>query len=423
MCGLAGIINKNPRKFDFSTFCTLGISNDIRGGDSCGIFIDGIYQYGVDKDKYFQDFFINNDLLYNIEESQIALVHCRKASVGLVNEKTAQPVIITNKEGEVEYVLMHNGTIYNYKELAEKYIPNIDIKGMTDSQVMAHIFYHKGYNALNEYNGGAVFIIVDYRGESPRTLLFKGASKRTEFSKEIEEERPLYYCIDPDKGELVFSSIGVYLLSLRNHLDTYIMEDNVLAEFDGKHLLIISKYTRENCTQTKKIEAYTYYISSYVTVNTVNNIYSFKGKVVHGKVYLSNYGSISSKQSSGFHEVWYFKGILLKNKLCYDFINKIYKESKLSLNQFTELFENLIRFLSVDGIYKKDGIWRKAISATQYETFSGVLSPATTGTRINIENGKFKGTSYGTCIPLNTLPDKSHINFNSIYKECMSLMN
>ena len=39
MCGIAGIINKTPREFDYSTFCTLGIANDARGGDSCGVFM------------------------------------------------------------------------------------------------------------------------------------------------------------------------------------------------------------------------------------------------------------------------------------------------------------------------------------------------------------------------------------------------
>ena len=41
MCGLFGLVGKHSRSFDYSTFCTLGIANDSRGGDSCGIFIDG----------------------------------------------------------------------------------------------------------------------------------------------------------------------------------------------------------------------------------------------------------------------------------------------------------------------------------------------------------------------------------------------
>ena len=47
-------------------------------------------------------------------------------------------------------MLLHNGTIFNYEDLAKKYIPDIDIKGMTDSQVMEQIFYYKGYDARFE---------------------------------------------------------------------------------------------------------------------------------------------------------------------------------------------------------------------------------------------------------------------------------
>jgi hypothetical protein len=57
----------------------------------------------------------------------VALGHCRKASVGKVSIETAQPVVIENENGDVDYVLIHNGTIYNYRELAQKYIPDMNI--------------------------------------------------------------------------------------------------------------------------------------------------------------------------------------------------------------------------------------------------------------------------------------------------------
>ena len=54
MCGIFGIINKVEAPFDYSTFCVLGINNDSRGGDSCGVFIDQEVEYGVDKEKLFK---------------------------------------------------------------------------------------------------------------------------------------------------------------------------------------------------------------------------------------------------------------------------------------------------------------------------------------------------------------------------------
>lgn len=56
MCGIFGIINKKKSDFDKTTFNVLGINNDTRGGDSCGVFIDGRYEYGVDDKSYYEEF-------------------------------------------------------------------------------------------------------------------------------------------------------------------------------------------------------------------------------------------------------------------------------------------------------------------------------------------------------------------------------
>ena len=101
MCGIAGIITKTPRVFDYSTFCTLGIANDARGGDSCGVFIDGRYEYGTEDTKLFSNYFLSSDLLDNTNKAMVAMVHCRKASVGKISKETAQPVVLTDKNGKV----------------------------------------------------------------------------------------------------------------------------------------------------------------------------------------------------------------------------------------------------------------------------------------------------------------------------------
>ena len=181
MCGIFGMVSRKPKPFNKRAFCTMGVRNDSRGGDSCGVFVDGLVEYGVDKQKTFMSFFRDSLVINNTAECKVAFGHCRKASVGKISVETAQPVVLTNEEGHIEYVLIHNGTIYNYEELAKKYIPNVDIKGLTDSQVMARIFYHKGYDALDEYQGGAVFVIHDYRTD--QTLVWKGHSKKTALAK------------------------------------------------------------------------------------------------------------------------------------------------------------------------------------------------------------------------------------------------
>lgn len=444
MCGIAGIITKTPRTFDYATFCVLGIVNDSRGGDSCGVFIDGKYEYGVDKKKFFQNYYLGSDFLFETQKSSVAFLHCRKASVGNVSEATAQPVVICDKNGKVLYVLMHNGTIHNYRDLAEKYIPETNITGMTDSQVMARIFFNSGYAALDEYNGGAVFVIADYRKGSPKILLFKGASKKTEYSKEIEEERPLFYCIDKSKRELVFSSIGIYLPALRKDCYTYSLKENVLVEFDGKNLVPVEEHPRTDAIQSKKtvvspyipISGYKGYkylddddddvaiYDSYIFPDRDKNLYKFKGTPLHSKVHLSWYGKICNSKQPRSCEVHFFHGVPLKNVHCFRFLATLKRETKLSDKEFFEKFENLIRFLSIDGLYKKDGLWYKAVSPTESKLYSGTYQNLTAASQSDICAGRLISTTWGAEYTYmeNKLKEKSDINFKTIREQCKSLM-
>lgn len=447
MCGIFGIVTKSMRSFDFPTFCTLGIANDSRGGDSCGYFIDGHYEYGAkDDDKWFQCFFQDNKFLNELKMSSVAFGHCRKASVGIIDETTAQPVVLTNANGKVEYVLMHNGTIYNYKELAKKYIPDIDITGMTDSQVMARIFYRSGYKALSEYNGGAVFAIADYRGGKPKILLFKGASKKDKWDKKETDERPLYFCVDPIKGELIFSSIASYLMSLRHKLTTWILNPNCLFEFNGKDLIAIEEASRANACQRKE----TVYVTpskyggkywgefgleesngnlydDFISTNQVDNTYHGRGKKLQGRVILSKYGMMMNEvpKKSTYKEIFFWDGVALKNVACFRFLTVLKKDSKLEDKEFNKKFKNLIRYLSVDGVYHEKDVWYRATSPTKRVPFTGTLNMITSTSSTEFFAGSRRTTKYGRTSDeaFSSLEEaKLDVNFKTIKEECKSLM-
>lgn len=443
MCGLFGIISKDEQPFDYSTFCTLGIANDTRGGDSCGYFIDGHYEYGIKENKYFQNFFVENEFLNNVKTSTIALGHCRKASVGTIDETTAQPVVIYNDNGCVDYVLMHNGTIYNYKDLAKKYIPNISIKDLTDSQVMALIFYHTGYKAINEYNGAAVFVIVDYRNKVPKVFLFKGESKKIEYSKETSEERPLYICIDKSKKEMVFSSIYTYLYALRKDIKVYSIGSNVLVEFTGDDVEIIEEMDRSKMIQSKIhtpqifyntsiynnyfFDSYDEVFSDFIIIDQTNNTYS-NGTKLHGKIMLTNYGRILDQfiKNCNCKIVYFWRGIALKSKTCFYFLKALQKKYNLDDKTFDLKFENIIRFLSIDGIYIQNNIWVKAISPQLNIPFTGTLNMLTSRCINSYKNG-IKTTSRYSNPDAEYAYDifgnnKININFKNILKECKSMM-
>lgn len=439
MCGIAGIVNKTKRPFDFSTFCILGIENDSRGGDSCGVFIDGKYEYGVNNDKLFGDFFQENELIYGTTSATIALLHCRKASVGKVSKETAQPVIIKDGLGTIKFVLMHNGTIHNYKELAEKYIPNIDITDMTDSQVMAHIFYYAGYDALSEYNGGAVFCIVDYRGYTPRTFFWKGSSRKTEYDKEAVEERPLWFVLDHLKRELVFSSLWLPLMAMRKGATLYTPTPNNLIEFVGNDVKIVKKYPRDKCTQNKKYESkktpYVYdegywrgtnYCTNYISVDFDRNIYTYAGKPLHGRYFLNKYGKILEKDNlETAYDAHFYNGVLLKDKESYELLDKLQEKLKLSTEEFFKRYWNVVRYISYDGIYNNAGFYYVATSPMASTPFTGKLEPITTTTCLTINDGKRGVMTYSTRNHEDTIKKyskaKSEVNFKEIKKVCKSL--
>lgn len=241
MCGIFGCISIKPRKLNKGLFNTLGINNDSRGGDSCGIFIDGEVEYGVNQNKLYYDFFTDSELLNKTNHCSIALGHCRKASVGGVKPELAHPICIrNNKTNNIDFVLIHNGTIDNYKELAKKYIPNYDITNWSDSQVLARIIYNTGFKVFNEYIGAIATVFVDYRGESPRIFFWKGASKKTSAGKP-EKERPLYG---------YFQNKTFWFSSIPNYLEAYYPEhgavwevgDNIVYEFVEDGFVTIQEY-------------------------------------------------------------------------------------------------------------------------------------------------------------------------------------
>lgn len=380
-CGIFGIINKVEVPFDYTTFSVLGINNDSRGGDSCGVYIDGQVEYGVDKEKLFEDFMYNSVLVQTTETCKIALGHCRKASVGKVALETAQPVCIYNSENKIEFVLLHNGTIHNYEELAEKYIPNIDIKGMTDSQVMARIFYYKGFDALAEYNGGAVFVIVDYRKGEPRTYLWKGASPKTAYQKTLEEERPLY--ISKDKDELVFSSIAKYIPALRPYNELKTIPCNCLLGYKDGVLYKLKDYDRSSCQQSKKCAVTTYsndswndnWYSQSTSIDQLHYRYLLNHKPINGKFWISRYGTVfKNKPSYGADpaEICFFEGIPIVSEEAYNLIVEYWKKSDLEASDFVAIFENIIRYMSYDQVYLDEtNHCVKATSPTTWINYDG----------------------------------------------------
>lgn len=293
-------------------------------------------------------------------------------------------------------MLLHNGTIFNYEDLAKKYIPDIDIKGMTDSQVMAQIFYYKGYDALEEYQGGAAFVIVDYRHGEPETLLFHGKTKDFSYSQIEEEERPLYFLIDDDT--LYFSSIYQILETFVRDKQAYIVPYNTLCRFDKDCIRSVKKVDRSKCTQKKAYTAKTYgsfydyssdYYNDYITCDVITNTYKLEQKPITGKQFISNFGRVEKQKYASSHECYFYYGYVLGSKKAYTFLVSLTNSLKTTPEKFIEKYRNLVAFLSLDRIYfdSKDNLWKKATGWNTSEVYSGKMQQITSTIVRNIKDG------------------------------------
>lgn len=442
MCGLFGQINDSVKHFDYRTFCTLGIVNDARGGDSCGIFIDGETEYGIEKDKYFASFMNNSKLINKTTKCHIAFGHCRKTSIGTTTLETAQPIII-KKDDKIVYVVMHNGTIYNYEELAKKYIPDINIEGMSDTQVMANIFYNKGFEVLKEYNGSGAFVIADYRKKNvePVVYMFKGASKNS--NNVVVEERPLWLTKSKSNA-IFFSSIGNILFPINKNDDVYTLEENVLYAIKKQIFYKVKEYDRSNCFQNKQYTVTTVsnichnicsgydtyrnngvwggtkevkqgdilplpfsnyemlsledtpYIIRYSKWDDIvvdeNLHYHIKGDrtaLLHGGYPISGGGYLVEKENNYCKVFWFWYGTLLKNKECFDHLEKIKKTFGVTIGEVAECYNDLVAYFGVLP-YVQTGIYFKSSScmARTLEEYSGTLKVPFTKITLTITNGK-----------------------------------
>ena len=466
MCGIFGILNPKPKKFDYQTYCVMGCVNDSRGGDSCGIYIDGEIEYGTGQEnKFFSNYFTKSKLLEKTKECTIALGHCRKASVGGIGEAQAQPVILREKDtGKVLMVVIHNGTIYNYEALAKKYIPNVNITGMTDTQVMARIFFYKGYDVLAEYNGGSVFCIVDYRNklenDYPTVYMWKGVSRKSEYpiNAEPENERPFEFA--EYKGSIYFSSIGRLFPALLRGCNVYYdMYDNTLVQFiPGEGLKLVKKYDRTKQIQSKQYnttygarpattkttggggskttttsqkDEFSYY-DGILFQTSGTNTYTRKGKKVHGKAIISTAGKFQREEGKDTRVVWFYDGIALdleKGKQYFKFLEYLRKKSGLSQEDFVKKFENPIRLLSFDKLFFKDSILMKATSARECEIYSGPFHMIGNSSGENYKEGKrdysniYRDSEYSVPFTRYSKEEHEKIDLPKFREECILLMS
>jgi asparagine synthase (glutamine-hydrolysing) len=135
MCGISGYFTKN----DFFTkedLTTLVITQNHRGPDSQGTYY----------------------------HNQVALGHNRLSIIDL-SERGSQPMHSFNDR----YVIVYNGEVYNYAEVAAElkfnFAPDFHFRSGTDTEVILQAFAGYGVDAVKHFNGMFAFAIYDKQEE------------------------------------------------------------------------------------------------------------------------------------------------------------------------------------------------------------------------------------------------------------------
>jgi len=237
-CGIFLWAGKSVSKFNKAKFDILGLYNDSRGGDSCGVTTDGEIYHGIQSSKHYNDFIINQSYL---KPTKVPAVfgHTRRMSVGFVNKDNAHPFGFGEYNEGFKFIGVHNGTITNQSDLSTTYgvdmscyrrnpnNPNSKIfeRNKIDSEILLECIYKsKDIKVLEEYIGGAALIFQDL-AEPNVVYIYHGASKKetTDKNDKIYEERPLYYYKE-NKNSLYVSSMPESLVAIGGDLDKNIKE-------------------------------------------------------------------------------------------------------------------------------------------------------------------------------------------------------
>jgi len=261
-CGIFGWSGKSTKDFSELKFRVLGIDNEYRGTDSCGIYFDMDTIYGVGTRSKFSKFITDNTRIRPSRFNTV-LGHTRNASVGIVNEKNAQPLINFIEKDKssryLDFVITHNGTLYNYEELAKKY--KIETNNYTDSFILGKLICKAGWDVLTEYKGSASLAFID--GIDANSIyLYHGKSKYNETGNYTTEERPLYYLRQAE---------GIYYSSIERSLDFINMDSrykvkelphNKLFKLNNGNIEEVGTYDRSDCVHGKSYSNKNYYSNS-----------------------------------------------------------------------------------------------------------------------------------------------------------------
>jgi predicted glutamine amidotransferase len=302
-CGIWAWCGKDSKKFNKSKFDMLGLYNDSRGGQGSGIYKNGEI-IKSSKEKEYKDFLVN--INYNNDlENPVIFGHARKSSSGHVNDINTHPFGFgEKKDGEYEFAGVHNGTLYNERELSKMF--DSDYSKIDSHILLESIYKNENFKVLNHYIGAAALLFID-NNESNTLYAFRGESKKFESSNKIEDERPLYYYQESENSLYISSMMESLIAITENEKDIENIHEfkaNIVYKIIDGNVEKAKQITisRKNCFQRQ----YNYNNNWNSKYNRINNSYENtynKNKVkkidLNSKV--SNIKSKNTKKNKKFN--------------------------------------------------------------------------------------------------------------------------
>lgn len=183
MCGLVGAVGDLEYR-DKDAVQLLMHLCEIRGEDSTGYFTVGKSERETRTHKVVGPTRTMFDTLgwdkLRLSDEKVFSGHCRKATVGLVNRRTAHPFTYDHITG------VHNGTLKNWRWLLQN-------EEATDSMTLYRSMAEKGVKETIEATDGAYALV--WWDENEETINFLRNS-----------ERPLYYAFSEDYKKMFWAS-------------------------------------------------------------------------------------------------------------------------------------------------------------------------------------------------------------------------
>jgi predicted glutamine amidotransferase len=238
MCGIVGFYPKKNKKANLHKLLLLGIMNETRGEDSCGIAMGDKRMIGIKNQSIARNFIAENldELNVNNKKNQPIIFHTRKSTIGAHTEDNAHPFIYekyNSKDPNDYFAIAHNGIIRNTIELKKNYLKElsnsddllkIDTHYIALSLAFSFAGHHSEEEVLTNYEGNAALIYYNKN----TFKVWKGAAGNT-------EERPMNYIETPEGW--YFCSIDTSLKIVFNNLyEVKSVENNQLLTFHNHEL-------------------------------------------------------------------------------------------------------------------------------------------------------------------------------------------